>query len=111
MVIQIILVVFALFALVRTVWQLKQGSVPFKTFLFWLFFWIAVCVVVLLPQTTTLVASLVGVGRGADLVIYVAMIGLFYLVFRLFVKIEDIERQITKIVRKKALDELDKESK
>lgn len=68
-------------------------------------FWIAVGGVALSPQTTDVVAKLVGVGRGADFIIYLSMIALFYLMFKLFGKIEDVEREITKLVRKLAIEE------
>ena len=58
-----------------------------------------VSVVVLLPNTANILANFVGVGRGVDVIIYVAIIALFYLVFRLFVMIEDVEREITNLVR------------
>lgn len=68
-------------------------------------FWIIVGGVTLSPQTTDTIAKLVGVGRGVDFIIYISIISLFYLVFRMFVKIEDVEREITKLVRKLAIEE------
>mgnify|MGYP001561203442 CR=1 FL=1 len=62
--------------------------------------------VALSPQTTDVIAKLVGVGRGADFIIYLSLIALFYLMFRLFGKIEDVEREITKLVRKLAIEEV-----
>ncbi|MBI2551629.1 DUF2304 domain-containing protein, partial [Candidatus Uhrbacteria bacterium] len=62
-----------------------------------------------LPKTTEIAARFVGVGRGADLAIYVGMLVLFFLVFKLFVKIEEVEREITKVVRKEALDGIKKD--
>lgn len=105
LVIQILIVAFAVFALARAFMQFRSGRLPFAWFLFWLVFWIAVGTVVLLPQTAQMAAQFVGVGRGVDFVIYVSIIALFYLVFRLFVKIEDVEREITRLVRKIALEE------
>jgi len=43
-----------------------------------------------------------GIGRGVDLAIYVSVICLFYLVYKLFIKIQSLERQITLLVRKLA---------
>jgi len=106
-VIQILIVVFALFAISRTIWQFKKGALTIAWLLFWILFWLAAGTVALLPQTTDTVARLVGVGRGADAVIYLSLIALFYLVFRTYVKIEKTEHEITKLVRKLSLDELD----
>jgi small membrane protein len=107
--IQILIVAFALFAIVKTVWQFKQGALTIAWLLFWMLFWLLAGVVAVLPQTTDVLAQLVGVGRGADLVIYASLIVLFYLVFRMYVKIEDTEREITRLVRKLAIDDLDEE--
>ncbi|MBI5794306.1 DUF2304 family protein [Candidatus Uhrbacteria bacterium] len=109
--IQILIVVFALFALSRTVWQFKRGTLTFVWLLFWLVFWLCVGLVAVLPQTADMVARVVGVGRGADVVIYVSLIALFYLIFRVYVKIEQVEREVTGLVRKLALDEQDEGQK
>jgi len=105
MLIQIFIIIFVLFALSRALLRFKKNEIAIKEFLFWLVFWVAVSVAVLLPQTTTLLANLVGVGRGADLVIYISIVAVFYIIFRIFVKIEKIEQDITKIVREIGLKE------
>ena len=108
--IQYIIIVFALFAIVRAFMQFRKGNVSIKWMIFWLLFWMVAVLVVWLPQTTEIAARFVGVGRGVDVAIYISLPVLFYLVFRLFVKIEDLERDITKLVRKVALKDLpDKE--
>lgn len=103
--IQILIVIFVLFALVRTAKQFRAGRLRKRELAFWVLFWIVLGVAAVLPETTQMAARLVGVGRGVDLAIYVALIALFYLVFRLYMKIEDTEREITKLVRKIALDQ------
>jgi len=108
-VIQFFIIAFALFAISRAIIQFRQGRLPIGWFAFWLLFWILVGITVTLPQVTDIAARLVGVGRGVDFVIYLSLIGLFYLVFRLFIKIEDVEREITRLVRKLAIEDLDKE--
>jgi hypothetical protein len=62
-----------------------------------------------MPQTTDVVAQFFGVGRGADAVIYIALIGLFFLVFRMYVHIEAVEGEITQLVRKLALEDVKKD--
>jgi hypothetical protein len=106
--IQILIVAFALFAIARVVKQYKEGRLTRPLLAFWSCFWLGAAIVALLPDTSTIAARIVGVGRGADLVIYVSLIGVFYLVFRMYVKVEDLERQITRLVRKLALEDFDK---
>jgi len=100
---QIIVIVFCLFSAFR-VWQkISAHAIGKRWGAFWLMFWLGVGAVVALPWTTSLLAARLGVTRGVDLVIYVAVIGLFYLVFRLTLKIEKLEGNITRLVREMAL--------
>jgi hypothetical protein len=108
--IQIVLILFALFAWSRVVNGLRRGTLALTPFLLWTVFWIGVVVVALRPETTAAVAHVFGVGRGADLAIYLALVLVFFLLFRLFAKIEDLERQLTRFVRAQALKDLDQRS-
>ncbi len=108
-VIQILIIAFAVFAVSRAVWQFRKGALTIAMLGFWVLFWIGAGTVAVLPQTTDVLARVVGVGRGADAVIYLSLIALFYLVFRVYVKIEDVEREMTSLVRKLALDEVEEE--
>ena len=107
-IIQIVIIVFAFFAITRTVFQFKRGALTIAWLLFWICFWVLAGVVAALPQTADTVARLVGVGRGADVVIYFSLVALFYLIFRVYVKIEKVETEITRLVRKLSLDDLPK---
>ena len=62
-------------------------------------------IIILLPDTTSFLAELVGVGRGADLVVYLSIVLIFYIIFQMTIKIEKIERNITKVVRTVAMKE------
>lgn len=101
--IQIIAILFALFAFSRAVLRVRAGEITAKEFIFWSAIWILVIVVVLMPSTTTFVSSALGVGRPIDLVVYGGIVSLFYLIFRLYVKIEHTERLLTKLTREIAL--------
>ncbi len=105
-VIQLLIIAFALFAISRTVLRLRDGSVALGWGVFWLVFWGAVTVVTVLPQTASAFAALLGVGRGADAVMYLALVVLYYVVFRIFVRLEKIEHDITRLVRDRALSDL-----
>ncbi|MBI4435262.1 DUF2304 family protein [Candidatus Uhrbacteria bacterium] len=108
-IIQVLIILFALFAITRTGRQFQKGAVTRRWLLFWMLFWIVAGVVAALPKTADALARVVGVGRGADVVIYLSLIVIFYLIFRLYVKIEQVESEITRLVRKLAVDEVDKE--
>jgi small membrane protein len=103
---QLIVIAFCLYAALR-VWQkIKARALGKRWGAFWLVFWLGVGTVVALPWTTSLLATRLGVTRGVDLVVYVSVIALFYLVFRLTVKIEKLEGNITKLVREVALKDI-----
>lgn len=105
MLIQYLLLGLLAAALVITWRRARQRALSRAEALLWSAAWIAAGVVVLRPDLATAFASLLGVGRGADAVIYVAVIALFYLVFRIFLRIDKIERDVTLLVRKEGLAE------
>jgi len=58
------------------------------------------------PDSTVIVANYLGIGRGTDLILYISLAVIFFILFRLHVKIESIGRDITKVVRKDSLDKI-----
>jgi hypothetical protein len=106
-VIQLVLVAFAFFALSRVVMRFRRGGLPLVHLVLWFLFWSATIVVALRPNTSSRVAAFLGVGRGADVVVYLALVLVFYLLFRSFGRIEELERQITRVVRAAALRDLE----
>lgn len=108
---QLIAGVFAIFALSRAYLRYRERKLSSFTFIFWMFVWIAGIGFIIFPDITTKFAQMIGVGRGADAVLYSSVVVLFYLIFRLYIKIEDTERHITEIVRKIALKKVKKPSR
>jgi len=109
MIIQVILVLFIIFAVSKVALRYKDKIISLQELVLWTIFWFLVGFVVIFPESTSYVANLVGVGRGVDLVIYLSVLILFYLVFRVLVRLDKTEKDITKVVRKVALDNEDKE--
>ncbi|MGA2714050.1 MAG: DUF2304 domain-containing protein [Bryobacteraceae bacterium] len=60
-------------------------------------------VLVLFPDLTTLIAHLLGVGRGTDLLLYVSLIVGLHAVLLLYVRTRELERKITGQTRAIAL--------
>lgn len=104
MFIQAILSFFILFALSRVVLQVRQTKLSVGGFLFWSGLFIFALAGVLEPNLTTYVARFLGIGRGADAVIYGSIALLFYLIFRLSITFEETRREISELVRKIALE-------
>ena len=99
MLIQILISIFALFAISRLIFKKTKQELRISEFLIWLIFWLIVSVVVWIPDITNIIANFLGIGRGADLVFYISILALFYLIFRIYIKIEKIERNITRLTR------------
>ena len=71
----------------------------------WALVWLAAGCAIAWPESTRYIARTLGIGRGADLVLYcfalVTMIGFFMV----YVRIRRLESHLTTIVRQLALDE------
>jgi len=62
--------------------------------------------IIIFPDATSFVAHLLGIGRGADLIIYMSLLITFYLIFRIHLTLARFEQEITEIVRAIALARL-----
>ncbi len=108
---QALAVVFALFALSRVVLRLKDGKITWPEFSFWTVIWAAVIVVAINPDLTFTLSNALGIERGVDVAVYCSIIILFYMMFRMLVKMEMLEQEITKAVRKDAISKGGKKKK
>lgn len=102
---QIVLLTLAVPAMVLVGLRYRQKRIGTLSFFLWLPLWGAIAVVILFPNTTVVVAGLLGIGRGADLVLYLSILLLLYLLFRVIVRLERMDKDITTIVRSLALRE------
>ena len=107
---QLLLIAFLIFAVLRTVRRFHQKRIAWSALLLWLIIWGTIAVVVVRPEIASYAATILGVGRGADLVIYLAIVALFFLVFRVMASVDTMQQEITKIVTTLALKDLDKKS-
>ncbi len=102
--IQIFLLIFVVFALVRVWTQFQRKMLSRSDVFVWTVVWFGIAFVTLLPNAATWIANFVGVGRGTDLVLYIAVAVLFSALFRSFARIHQLERSLTEFVRKQAID-------
>jgi small membrane protein len=109
--IQIILLAFLIFAISRVVLRLKDGSLTIGAFLFWMAIFVLAGLAVIDPEFTTFIASVIGIQRGTDVIIYLSLTLLFYLIFRMNIIIENLRQEITKLTRELALKNQDKTKK
>jgi len=101
---QIILSIVILFILSKTWYSYKTKQLSTSFFILWVLLWLIGLSAIYYPGLLSKVASLLNIGRGVDFALYVSIILLFYLVYKINIKIGKINRDITKIVRKIAVN-------
>lgn len=103
-----LLLSIALIASFWLVWRRKrQHAVGLGVAALWSIGSLGALVIIWIPEIASRAALFFGVGRGADLVVYFGLVLLFVLVFQLHVSHVRLERQLTELVRREALRELD----
>lgn len=102
-ILQIFIILFGLFAFSRVILRFNGKEITVKEFIFWSILWLVIIFFGFMPDITKIFANLLGIGRGTDVAIYISIILLFYLIFRIYVKTENIEQEITKIAREIAI--------
>lgn len=75
-----------------------------------LLFLLLMVVAILAPETTNHLANFVGVGRGADLLLYCLAITFIFFVFNVYIKFQNQRNQIYRLARKLAIYENKTES-
>ena len=102
---QIIALIIILFFISRLFWQKKKKQISNNEFLFWFLFWIlSGLAIIFLKTLDKIVANLGFSGSGIEILFYLAVIVLFYLVFKLRIRLEKINKNITKIIREITLN-------
>lgn len=101
---QIIALIIISYFLARLFWQKQKKEINVNEFVFWFIFWLfAAGAIVLLKWIDKIVASMGFSGSGIEVLIYISIVILFYFIFKLRLKMEKIEKNITKIVREISL--------
>lgn len=80
-----------------------RGTVRKRIVLFWLTLWMAGSVAVVWPHTTAMVAHSLGIGRGADLLLYSTALVMIVAFFYVYTRFRRVERQLTLLVRRLAI--------
>lgn len=63
---------------------------------------------ILFPEWTNVLAKKLGVGRGTDLVLYLCIVLFYFVILKLYARMRKLEQQITDLIRKQAIDEVEK---
>ena len=77
-----------------------------QIFLFWVATWIAIVVVALFPKIVDAAIAAFGNGRvGLGTVFGMVLVFLFFIIYRMYLKLERIEQNVTKTIQELALRE------
>ncbi|MCL5407057.1 MAG: DUF2304 family protein [Patescibacteria group bacterium] len=106
--IKIIFTLFAVFAWSRVLIRFRSKDLNYKELIFWSFVWLLMIVLVFIPGKTNFLAKMLGMDRGNDAMFFLGIVALFYATYRLYVKINEQEKEITKLVRALALKNVKK---
>jgi small membrane protein len=87
-----------------TVRAAARGGIRKRIAMFWLLIWSAVGVAALWPRSTLIVARALGIGRGADLVMYSSVLAMLVGFFYIYTRFRRMDRSLTLLVRRLAVD-------
>jgi len=107
---QILALIVIAFFVARLFWQKQKKQINANEFVFWLFFWfLAAGAIVGLKWIDRMVANLGFSSSGIDVLFYIAVIILFYLIFRLRLHLAKQEKHITRLAREIAIKNQEEE--
>ena len=103
---KVLAVLLAIIVVSRSYIDFRSRVESLKLFLFWAVTWGAIVVVALFPSVIDLLAEQFGRGQtGVGTFLGMAMVFLFFLVYRVYTKLERIEQMLTRTIREMALRE------
>lgn len=102
---QIVVPLFALLLIVYA-WNLvmRQKKSIWEGVL-WTFFWSAISYISLFPSSLQYLSTVTGIKRNENAATITAIGVLFFIVFYLIMRIEELEQRVVKVVREKALQD------
>jgi len=71
----------------------------------WTAFWLGIGYIAFSPNSLQYLSSLTGIKKNENAVTFTAIGILFFIVFYMTMRIEELEQRLTKVIREKALEE------
>ena len=100
---QVIAIILGLIAILYSILRFRDGKMSIGMLLVWIVIWLIVIIISLYPNDTNYLANYTGIGRGLDFVLIIGILLSFYLIFKMYNKIESIEEELTDLVRELAI--------
>ncbi len=106
---QYIGVLIGIAGIIYTFIRFRESKMSPGMLVVWSVIWIILIALSIFPAGTMYFAGLTGIGRGLDVILILGLIGCYYLIFRIYSMIENIEEEITHIAREIALSRENKD--
>ena len=100
---QIILLVLVAFLFLLTIAAGVRGWIGRGGAIAWTLLWIMAGVAIAYPGVTVVVATALGIGRGADLVLYLSVMAMMAGFLMVYVRLRRLRRELTLLVRRIAI--------
>lgn len=107
---QILILLFIVFVIYKAVQRLVKKEISGWLFSVWLIFWLILGAIASWPISISWLANFLGIGRGVDLVIYAALFIIFYVVFKINLRLGKLEKNLSQMARRAALEEAKKKT-
>jgi len=101
---QYIGLIIGIIGIIITFFRFKDGKMSFNMLIVWIAIWLLLIIFSIDPDTTSTLASVTGIGRGLDLILIIGLIGCYYFIFKIYNLIENVEGEISSLVREIALE-------
>jgi small membrane protein len=105
---QLIALPFIAVMLAISIRNLFKVPARFALALFWVLLWLATLVAVMYPNLTTQLARALGIYRGADLLVYSAVLAFILGFYMVSIRLRQMSREITVLTREVALLEAER---
>ena len=99
-------IVFVPLSLALAFWaflRMRSGHTPKRAGLFWMLLWLLGALLIAVPGSTTVIANLLGIGRGSDLVFYLAILAGLWAGLYFYRRCLRLEAMLTALMRREAL--------
>ena len=93
---------------VATALQMARHRLTSRAGTAWMALWIAAAAAIAFPDILVGIAHFLGIGRGADLVLYLSILFSFAAFFVTYLRFRRVDEQLTKIVRHLAIRDAQK---
>ena len=100
---QFIFVIIIIFIIYKTLAGYKRNRLSKYFTVVWLLLWAFILFILFDQALLSRMAQMLGIGRGVDLAVYTSVIVIFYLIYVIFTKLQEIEKKITSLVRNESL--------